>query len=262
MFLKKSKPTSPGIRHKLSLQKNLLAKNSNLVKTLISPDKRTFGRSKTSGKITFWHRGGGAKRSFRRLIGNNSSNISIVVGVFFDPNRNAFISLNFDVLKKKFDFSISPLSLFSGSCIFQNNNLDELTLGSRTSLSSIPTGSIFHNLGSKSSKMGLFGRSAGTYCQLIQKDAKTARIKLPSGKIIFLPISSFASIGIVSNIEQNKTIRGKAGVSRLKGRRPITRGIAMNPVDHPHGGRTNGGRPSCTPWGIPTKGKPTVKKKK
>jgi large subunit ribosomal protein L2 len=140
--------------------------------------------------------------------------------------------------------------------------LDEIKLGYRTQLQNIPTGSIIHNIGHEFSSSTMYVKSAGTFGQLIQSDLKSSRIKLPSNKIIKVSVNSYASLGSVSNEKQNLICLGKAGRNRNLGRRPIVRGIAMNPVDHPHGGRTNGGRPSVTPWGLPTKGKFYLKKRK
>ena len=116
-------------------------------------------------------------------------------------------------------------------------------------------------MGTKDSRLGLFGRAAGTSCRIIQKGDGIVKLKLPSGKLVDVSSNFFATLGSVGNSEHRFVVPGKAGYSRLRGRRSIVRGIAMNPVDHPHGGRTNGGRPSVTPWGKPTKGKPTVKNK-
>ena len=131
-----------------------------------------------------------------------------------------------------------------------------------TKLKNIPTGSLIHSLtNSFNLDKVCFARAAGTFCQIIQRSVNIIKVRLPSGKIIELSPEVYATVGVLSNAQHNLVYLGKAGRNRLKGRRPIVRGVAMNPVDHPHGGRTNGGRPSVTPWGIPTKGKPTVKKK-
>ena len=258
MKIKKYNPTSSGLRHRLINQKNLLALDSLLIKNLSKFLKRSYGRSSQTGRITSWHRSRGAKRKFKK-VHSLSSPYSISLGVFYDPNRSCFISLNFDFQKKTFDFSLTPYFSFSGTCTLNNNFLDELSLGSRTKLSSLPPGTVFYNLGSKQEQIGNFSRSAGTYCQMVQKTATIAKIKLPSNKIVAFPVDFYASLGTVSNLDHKTGILGKAGASRWKGRRPIVRGIAMNPIDHPHGGRTNGGRPCVTPWGKPTKGKPTVR---
>lgn len=261
MRLKNYKPTSPGRRHRLALHKNLLGKNSNLLKNLIHPLKRTGGRNSITGRITAWHRGGGAKRKFRLFKGKNFFGGFIVISIFYDPVRTAYVSVLFNFISKKFEFNLSSFRVLPGSCFIYSNNLDKRNLGSRSSLKHLPPGSIVHNVGEKNSRLGLFGRSAGTFCRIIQKSDSTVKLKLPSGKLIEVSNNFFGTLGSVSNLENRFIVPGKAGYSRLRGRRPIVRGIAMNPVDHPHGGRTNGGRPSVTPWGKPTKGKPTVKRK-
>jgi len=134
-----------------------------------------------------------------------------------------------------------------------------LRLGFRTLLKNIPTGTIINCLSLQKDKKVKYIRSAGTFGQIIQKNILSCHIKLPSNQIIIVSANSYATIGVISNLKNNLVVLGKAGRNRLMGHRPSVRGIAMNPVDHPHGGRTNGGRPSVTPWGIPTKGKPTVK---
>jgi large subunit ribosomal protein L2 len=153
----------------------------------------------------------------------------------------------FDLFSKTFEFNIAPLRVSSGSCFIYSDVLDERNLGSRTSLESVPPGSIVHNVGEKSNRSGLFARSAGTACRVLQKTGKNVLLRLPSGKNVYVPSSYFATLGTVSNFQHKYVTPGKAGYVRLRGRRPIVRGIAMNPVDHPHGGRTNGGRPSVTP---------------
>ena len=262
MKLIKYKPTSPGIRHKIALQKNLLCKNNRLVKSLLKGSKKTGGRSTNTGRITSWHIGGGTKTALRSYIQTKEKDYSLIsLGVFYDPNKSAFNSLNFDIFKKEFSFTTAVSSVTPGSLLISNKNLNDLKLGFRTSIKNIPTGSIIHNISLNDDKIS-FVRSAGTFGQIIQKDLNKSRVRLPSGKVKDISTESFATLGVVSNTLNKSTVYGKAGVSRLLGRRSVVRGVAMNPVDHPHGGRTNGGRPSCTPWGKPTKGKPTVKKSK
>lgn len=137
-----------------------------------------------------------------------------------------------------------------------------LKVGYQTNLSLIPAGSIISQISNKSLTKVNFIRSAGTYGQVIQVTPNTCKIKLPSNKIIQLPTSNFATVGSVWNEGHNLTVKGKAGRNFNLGRRPVVRGIAMNPVDHPHGGRTNGGIPSVTPWGLPTKSKFYLRPKK
>jgi large subunit ribosomal protein L2 len=262
MILKKLKPVSNSSRHSLLLLKSLLCKNNKTLKTLKKGIKKNSGRSSITGRITVRHQGGGVKRVFRDVNFTNNRFFAIVISILYDPKRSAFISLNFDINKKLFFYSINTNYIFPGSFICCDSKNIDLKLGFRTVLKNIPTGSVINCLSFsklKNQKIN-FIRSAGTFGQIVQKNFLFSKIKLPSNQIIEVPTSSFATIGSVSNNLQKFIVFGKAGRRRLLGNRPSVRGIAMNPVDHPHGGRTNGGRPSVTPWGIPTKGKPTVKK--
>ena len=260
MQLKKKNPRTNGLRHQIVLGKNKLSKINTLVKKNIKGLKLHAGRCKNTGSITIRHKGAGVKKNYRIIKFNNKKTNSIVISNNYDPFRNAFISLNFDLIKKQFFNSINTNNVFPGTLINCSENIKILSLGDKTCLKSIPTGSLINNI-SGNLKYAQYIRSAGTFGQLLQKDIDTCKIKLPSNKIIKINIHNFAVIGSVSNSSFNKIVLGKAGKNRYLGIRPTVRGIAMNPVDHPHGGRTNGGRPSVTPWGKPTIGKPTVKKK-
>ena len=249
--MKHFKPTSPGLRHKFTIMKNLLGNQGLPIKGLSKYIGTSLGRN--HGKISFWHRGGGVKRKYRFINNTMNRGYFISLGIFYDPNRSSFISLIFDIIHKKFDYYITPFSSSVGSCSISSSNLEEMWLGSRTQISQIPQGSIIYNVGKNFNNLGIFSRSAGTYCQIIIKNNKYAVLRLPSSVFMRVSLKFYANIGSVSNIEHSSSVLGKAGSNRLKGKRPIVRGIAMNPVDHPHGGRTNGGRISCTPWGKPTK---------
>jgi len=262
MKLIKLNPTTNSTRHQIKLSKYLLIKNSRIVKKIVGKKYSSFGRSNTFGRITSWHRQGGAKKLYKNINFKNLSSKSIVVGIVYDPNRNAFVSLNFDLLSRDFYFTLNTANIYPGTLLQIGTFLDEIKLGYRTELRNIPTGSIIHNIGREYDSSTSYVKSAGTFGQLIQSDLKHVRIKLPSNKIIKLSTKSYATLGSVSNEKQNLIYLGKAGRNRNLGKRPIVRGIAMNPVDHPHGGRTNGGRPSVTPWGLPTKGKFYLKKRK
>jgi large subunit ribosomal protein L2 len=263
MILIKYKPVTNGIRHQVNIKKSLLSKTNCLFKQAIVGLKQSGGRSSSNGRTTVWHKGRACKSNFRKIKFTSESFNSIVVCVMYDPNRNAFVSLNFDLDKFSFFLTLATNFIYSGSLISCTSQKTEFSLGNRTLIDNIPAGSIVHSLTSSSNKnKTIFSRSAGTYCQLIQKGLKECKVRLPSGSIITTPFDSYATLGVISNVNQKFTVLGKAGRNRLKGIRPTTRGVAMNPVDHPHGGRTNGGRPSVTPWGISTKGKPTVKNKK
>jgi len=262
MKLIKLKPVTNGQRHQINLQKNLLSKTNKLFKSSILGFKQFSGRSVSNGRITVWHKGGACKSNFRKINFSNTEFESIVICIMYDPKRNSFVSLNFDLQKKIFFRTISTNFVYPGSLVSCYKTPEELSLGNRTLINNIPTGSLVHSLTSvKNSQKTCFARAAGTFCQIIQKGVLMNKVRLPSGLILTVPKESYATLGVVSNAQHNSIYLGKAGRNRLKGIRPCVRGIAMNPVDHPHGGRTNGGRPSVTPWGIPTKGKPTVKKK-
>jgi len=260
MNSQKVKTTNNSNRNKIKIFKFLLSKTNKIDKTNTKGFHSFQGRSSKNGKITVRHKGGRVKRLFRLLNFGNKDFKGIVITTMYDPNRSSFISLIFDLKKKIFFKNLTTNFLIPGSLIICTIKKIDLKLGYRIPLYNIPTGSIFHSLNLSNKNKTQIARSAGSYCQLIQKNFTTSKIKIPSGKYIeVLNKFSYGTLGIVSNLI-NRTIRlGKAGINRLKGRRPTIRGIAMNPVDHPHGGRTNGGIHWKTPWGISTKGKKTSK---
>ena len=262
MLLKKLKPTSNGTRHQIILYKNLLIKYNYLLKTFNKGLKQQSGRCRLTGTITIRHRGGGNKTVLKNFINDKKSFISIVLGIFYYSLRSSFVFLNFDLLKHNYFFSLATDKIMVGSIICNNFTSFDFRLGYRCFLKLIPTGSIIHSLPNKSNSTVKIIRSAGAYGQLLQKNTESVTIKLPSTKIIKISSLFSATIGRISNVLHNKVLIGKAGKTRKSGIRPSVRGIAMNPVDHPHGGRTNGGRPSVTPWGLPTKNFPTVRTKK
>lgn len=255
------KTTSNGTRNLTKIEKNNLVKNNKILKSLRYWKKNCFGRSNSTGNITVWHKGGGVKKFYRKINFSNNVKNGLVLAVCYDPYRTGFINLNFDLKKKIFYFETTTNNIYPGFLIKNSIKINELKLGYRTNIQSIPTGSIIHNLSLNKQQKSQYIKSAGTFGQIIQKDFKKAKIKLPSKKILKISTQAFATIGLVSNTKNNKIRLGKAGKKRLKGIRPTVRGIAMNPVDHPHGGRTNGGRPSVSPWGILTKGGFKLRKK-
>lgn len=262
MKLRNYKPTSNGIRHKISLCKNTLAKKNTLIKKITIRRKYFAGRSQVNGRITSWHKGAAKKKLYRLINFSNRKSNSIIINIAYDPYRKGFISLNFDLDNKQFFYNLATENVMTGSLIKNSKNINELKLGFRTNLRNIPTGSIISNLSKNIVLESQYIKSAGTFGQVIQKGAETAKVKLPSKKVIEVSTNSFANLGIISNTKNNQIVKGKAGSNRHLGIRPTVRGIAMNPVDHPHGGRTNGGRPSVTPWGLPTKGGFYLRKKK
>lgn len=261
MQIKRLKPTTPSSRNKITICKNLLSKNNLLVKNLLKTLQCHSGRSSLTGHITVRHKGAGCKKRYRLINFKNVESNFILITVCYDPYRKAFVSLVFDLIKHSFDFIINIEKLYPGSLIHSGPSISDFKLGYRTFLKSVPSGSFINNISTRINSKAIYARAPGTFCQLLQKNKNFLRIKLSSSKIINVSTHAVATLGIISNTIQRKICIGKAGSRRLQGIRPATRGIAMNPVDHPHGGRTNGGRPSVTPWALPTKGKPTVKKK-
>lgn len=261
MQIIKLNPITNGTRHQIKIDKSSLSKKNNFVKTFFLKFHRYQGRSSKTGRITVWHKGSSCKKRFRQIDFDNEKIWSIVLCIYYDPMRSAFVSLHFDLNKKVFFNNLCTLNVYPGSIIICDSMQSDLKLGYRTSFKFIPTGSILHSISIRKNQNIKYVRSAGTSCQLIQKSWQGCKIRLPSGNLLNTSIDAFGTIGVLSNIQHNQIVIGKAGKNRLKGIRPTVRGIAMNPVDHPHGGRSNGGRPSVTPWGLPTRGKPTSNKK-
>jgi large subunit ribosomal protein L2 len=262
MKIYKLKPTTNGLRHQTRLSKNSLSKNNFLLKFFEKGYKKFSGRSSITGRITVRHKGGGAgKHIYKRLINNNLQHYSIIISTFYDSNKSSLVNLSFNFLIKKFFIQPSSLNVNCGVLYLCSNSINDLYLGSRYKIKNIPVGSFINCISTHSQEKRRYICAAGTAGQLLQKDYEKCKVRLPSGTVYEFSVEAYATLGTVSNNEHNLQVYGKAGRKRLLGVRPSVRGIAMNPVDHPHGGRTNGGRVSVTPWGIPTRGKPTVKKK-
>jgi len=257
MKLLKFSPFTNAVRHQINLQKNLLTKKNTVVKTLLKFFTLKNGRSDNTGHITVSHKGGSCKRKVH-LLNSLSVYYGFNVCQMYCSFHNAFIALNFDFLTKSFFKTIGTKNTFPGSLLISNSRYSEYNLGYRMQLRSLPVGSIIHLI-CLYDKI-IYSTAAGTFCQIIEIKKK-CRIRLPSGRFILVPDTYYATLGSTINSKYKIIVTGKAGRNRLMGVRPSVRGIAMNPVDHPHGGRTNGGMCPVTPWGVPTKGKPTVKKK-
>lgn len=253
----KKKKTSNGVRHQVCLKKFLLCKKLD-IKSLKSGKKNCQGRGFTLSRITVNHKGGGAKQAYRNMSVEKTMFFGILIGVTYDPKRSSFVSVYFNLLSFKFNNFVTTKNTYVGSLIFSYTAYPQISLGSLLSLRKAPTGSLVHSLflGQKS----VYIKSAGVFGIIVQKNNSFCKIKLPSGLIKQFPLTLFCVLGCLSNTEHFNIVLGKAGKSRLRGKRPVVRGVAMNPVDHPHGGQTSGGIPSVTPWAIPTKGKPTKKK--
>lgn len=260
--LKRYGAVTNGLRHQIKLDKTGLLKYAQITKNTFVHHHYRKGRSKLHGSITAWHRGGGHKKRLRKINLANEPKEALTIGTTYDPNRSALISILFDLKTKKFFNTLSTSKLYPGALHETNIKLEHNTTGNRTMLKKLPIGTLINNISIGTKSNGKYVRAAGTYAQVVQVDDKKTKIKLPSNKIITLPSHSYATIGTLANELHNKQVIGKAGIKRALGRRPITRGIAMNPVDHPHGGRTNGGKPSVTPWGLPTKCKFSLKTRK
>lgn len=271
--LKHYKPITPSLRHVVLVNKTNLWKGKPY-KPLTSGLTKTGGRNNL-GRTTSFHRGGGNKRKYRLIdFKRNNPNFAkgLVKRLEYDPNRSAFIALlehnNKSLNKIQYSYIIAPQDISVGDILHSSvtkKSSADIKPGNTLMLKDIPLGTLIYNIETKPGAGASVARSAGVFAQLIKKDSQKASLRLPSGKTITVLLSCAATIGTVSN-ENNKNISlGKAGRSRWLGRRPVVRGVAMNPVDHPHGGgegKTSGGRSSVTPWGIPTKGKKTRNKNK
>lgn len=262
MLLKKIKPISNNTRHKVRISKNSLLKNNKLVKSLSTFLKKKSGRCSKTGQITVRHKGSGVKSLSRQTALVNKEYQTITIGSNYDPKRSSFLSLKFDVKTKEFVYDIALENEYPGTLLESNKKKSDLKLGFRNSLKKIPTGSIVSLIGENKHGTAKYIKSAGNHGQIVNKTSLHAFIKLPSGKVKKFDVNETAKIGTVSNPKHFLQVLGIAGTNRRLNKRPTVRGIAMNPVDHPHGGRTNGGRPSVTPWGLPTKGKFKLKKRK
>jgi len=254
MKLKLYKPTTPSLRNLIQLNKTNLKKP--LLKSKIKGLKQSFGRN-FDGKITVHSKGGGHKKKYRSINFNRIENSSgIIIGLEHDPFRSANIASVYDYIKQSFFYITAPKNLNIGDIIKSGKNADPKN-GHSLPISKIPIGCFVHNIAPKVNFKSQISRSAGTFSQLIEKTSKYGKLKLSSGEQRLLSVNCFATIGIVSNELFSLTTLGKAGRSRWLNKRPKVRGVAMNPVDHPHGGgegKTSGGRTSVTPWGKPTKG--------
>ena len=260
MALKTYTPVTPAIRHLISIDRSELYKGAP-VKTLTEGLKSSGGRN-NHGHITSRHRGGGHKRAYRVIDfrRNKKDMIATVDRLEYDPNRTAFIALvTYEDGEKA--YILAPQRLKAGDKVVSGDKVD-IKPGNAMPLKNMPVGTIVHNVELKPGRGGQMARSAGCYAQLIGKDGGYAQLRMNSGELRMVRGECLASIGAVSNADQQNTVLAKAGRARWLGIRPQTRGIAMNPVDHPHGGRTNGGRTPVTPWGKCTRGMKTRTNKK
>ncbi len=262
MALKKFNPVTPGRRGLVLVDRAGLWKGKP-VKTLTEGLTGKGGRN-NAGRITARRRGGGHKRRYR-IVDFKRRKFDVpakVLRLEYDPNRTAFIAL-LEYEDGEQSYILAPQRLAAGDSVISSARAD-IKPGNAMPLASIPIGTIVHNVEMKAGKGGQISRSAGSYVQLVGRDAGYALMRLSSGEVRMVRAECMATIGAVSNPDQANIKLGKAGRSRWLGKRPSVRGVAMNPIDHPHGGgegRTSGGRHPVTPWGKSTKGARTRGKK-
>ena len=263
MAIKRYKPTSAG-RRGMSVSAFTEITKSEPERSLLTPLKKSGGRN-NNGRITSRHRGGGHKRRYR-IVDFKRRKVGVpatVAAIEYDPNRGARLALLHYADGEK-AYILWPSGLNVGDQVISSRNAD-IKPGNSLPLEAIPTGTIVHNIELRPRKGGQLARGAGCGAQLMAKEGKYALLRLPSGELRKVLATCRATIGQVGNSDRQNINDGKAGKSRWLGKRPHVRGVAMNPVDHPHGGgegRTSGGRHPVTPWGIPTKGKKTRNNKR
>src|SRR5918992_4958645 len=261
MAIKKHKPTSPGRRF-ATWNDNAEVTKPEPEKSLVEGITKSGGRN-SYGRITSRHRGGGAKRKYRKIDFKRRKDgvPAKVAAIEYDPNRSAHIALLHYADGDK-RYILAPARLRLGQTVSSGPSAD-IAPGCSLPLRNIPTGTTVHNVELTPGRGGQMGRSAGTAIQLVAKEGDRATLRLPSGEMRMVPLDCRATIGTIGNADHQNVDVGKAGRNRHKGVRPQTRGTAMNPVDHPHGGgegSTTPGRHPVTPWGVPTLGYPTRKK--
>jgi len=261
MALKNFKPVTSTRRHLVLVDHSELHKGKPVKKLTVGLTGN--GGRNNFGRITARRRGGGHKRKYR-MVDFKRQKFDVAATVErleYDPNRTAFIAL-IKYTDGELSYILAPQRLAVGDQVVSGERCD-IKPGNAMPMNNIPVGTIIHNIEMKPGKGGQIARAGGTYAQLIGRDQGYAQLKLTSGELRMVRGECMATIGAVSNPDQANIKIGKAGRKRWLGKRPSVRGVAMNPVDHPHGGgegRTSGGRHPVTPWGKPTKGKRTRKR--
>jgi large subunit ribosomal protein L2 len=247
MVLQATKPTSPGKRHLIKLNNKNISKKP-VLKIKLKNKKMNLGKNNT-GQITVNHKGGAQKKRYRKINFGNENFIGIIFSIEYDPNRNANIAAVFNFKSNTFFYVLAPKNLEMGNILKSGLEAEKKT-GHTMNLEKVPLGCCIYNISLKPNSFAKISRAAGTYSVITEKTKQYAKVLFSSGKKKLLPLKAFATIGVVSNELKILTQIGKAGKSRWLGKRPIVRGVAMNPVDHPHGGgegRKSGSRK--TPWG-------------
>jgi large subunit ribosomal protein L2 len=258
MALRTYKPVTPSLRQLVLVDRSALYKGAP-VKTLTEGLTKSGGRN-NHGRITAFRKSGGHKRTYR-MVDFKRRKLdmpAVVERIEYDPNRTAFIAL-IKYQDGELSYILAPQRLAVGDTVVASAQAD-VKPGNAMPMSAMPIGTIVHNVEMKIGRGGAIARSAGSYAQVVGRDAAYVIVRLNSGEQRLVPSGCFATVGAVSNPDHMNISLGKAGRSRWLGIKPSVRGVAMNPIDHPHGGgegRTSGGRHPVTPWGKPTKGKKT-----
>lgn len=265
MYLKKYNPVTPSSRQKITISRDNLWKGKPF-KSLTVGKLNKAGRT-SSGRISVWHKGGGHKRKYRFIdFSRSKSEPAIVHRLEYDPNRTAYIAL-IQYISGEFSYILAPHNIKQGDIITANNSTtsNSMAVGNSLPLRLIPEGIKIHNIEVRPGKGGKLLRAAGAFGSIIKKTDTHAVVKMQSGVNKLLPLECMATVGIVSNLNNYSKVLGKAGASRWRNKRPTVRGVAMNPIDHPHGGgegKKSGHRQLVTPWGRLTKGVKTRSKQK
>jgi len=265
MYLKKYNPVTPSSRQKITISRDNLWKGKPF-KSLTVGKLNKAGRT-SSGRISVWHKGGGHKRKYRFIdFSRSKSEPAIVHRLEYDPNRTAYIAL-IQYISGEFSYILAPHNIKQGDIITANNSTtsNSMAVGNSLPLRLIPEGIKIHNIEVRPGKGGKLLRAAGAFGSIIKKTDTHAVVKMQSGINKLLPLECMATVGIVSNLNNYSKVLGKAGASRWRNKRPTFRGVAMNPIDHPHGGgegKKSGHRQLVTPWGRLTKGVKTRSKQK
>ncbi|MFY9737775.1 MAG: 50S ribosomal protein L2 [Candidatus Cybelea sp.] len=263
MPVKKYRPTSPGKRFLTTLDFSDLSKVEP-ERSLIEVRKKHSGRN-NNGHITVRHRGGGTRKIYRIIDFKRAKDgvPAKVATVEYDPNRSCRIALlHYRDGEKR--YILAPLGLRAGELV-ESGPAADIKIGNALPIKNIPVGTVIHNIELRPGEGGKLVRSAGVSAQLMAKEDQYSQVRMPSGEVRRIHINCRATIGQLGNVEHENQVIGKAGRSRHLGKRPAVRGIAMNPVDHPHGGgeaRSTSGRPPTTPWGVMTMGKKTRRNKR
>ena len=264
MAIKKYKPVTPSLRQMQTVTSSELTGELKVPKQFIVTKKNHSGRN-NKGRITCRHKGGGVKQQYRKVdFKRNKENIPAKVqGIVYDPGRTCHLALLAYADGEK-SLILAPLGLKKGDQVISSSQAD-IKVGNAKRLKEIPVGTLVHNIELYPEGGGQLVRSAGASAQVMAKEGREILLRMPSGELRKVKENCRATIGQVGNLDHEQRVWGKAGAIRRLGIRPTVRGVAMNPIDHPHGGgegRTSGGRHPVTPWGVPTKGYRTRKNKR